>query len=289
MPHLLDAEYALDSSGIHLRRDPVHHREDRYDPRGFQVLRGIQERHFWYAGRHRFLLGALRDVLGSEHGLPGAPRGVDLGGGCGGWIQYLGKRMPGRFGELALADSSRVALDLAGPVVGPGVGRYQVDLLDLRWRDRWDVAFLLDVLQLIPEDLDALGQIRQSLRPGGLLFVTASALRFFWSEYDEANHLARRYSKADLRGLAERSGMDLLQSRYYMFFLSPLFLVSRLRQKLSRLDAAERVVELKRAHEVPAAPLNLLLRLAFAAETPLGLRLPFPWGTSILGVLRRPA
>jgi hypothetical protein len=33
--------------------------------------------------------------------------------------------------------------------------------------------------------------------------------------------------------------------------------------------------------------LNGLLSLIFAAETPLGLRLSFPWGTSVLGVFEK--
>jgi hypothetical protein len=44
------------------------------------------------------------------------------------------------FKELALADSSNKALQLAKPLLPLATLRYQIDLLDLRWRDRWDVA-----------------------------------------------------------------------------------------------------------------------------------------------------
>jgi hypothetical protein len=44
----------------------------------------------------------------------------------------------------------------------------------------------------------------------------------------------------------------------------------------------------EKTHRVPAAPVNALLSLAFCCETPLGHLLPFPWGTSILAVLRKP-
>ena len=36
--------------------DTVAHRDDEYDPAGFEILDRMQERHFWYRGRHRFLL-----------------------------------------------------------------------------------------------------------------------------------------------------------------------------------------------------------------------------------------
>ena len=44
----------------------------------------------------------------------------------------------------------------------------------------------------------------------------------------------------------------------------------------------------RRTHSTPPWPVNRLLGLIFAAETPLGAWLPFPWGTSVLAVMRRP-
>jgi len=45
---------------------------------------------------------------------------------------------------------------------------------------------------------------------------------------------------------------------------------------------------LDRSDRIPVAPLNLVLAAIFGAETPLGAWCPFPWGTSVLAVLRRP-
>jgi SAM-dependent methyltransferase len=77
--------------------------------------------------------------------------------------------------ELALADSSAEALRMAAEVLAAGTSTYQVDLLALPWRERWDDAFLLDVLEHIPEQEEALRQVHRSLAPGGLLLVTVSA------------------------------------------------------------------------------------------------------------------
>ena len=41
-------------------------------------------------------------------------------------------------------------------------------------------------------------------------------------------------------------------------------------------------------HAVPPAPINGLLTAAFGLETPLGRLVRFPWGTSLLAVLRKP-
>jgi SAM-dependent methyltransferase len=191
---------------------------------------------------------------------------------------------------LALSDSSLKALQLATDVVGAETHSFQIDLLNLEWTDRWDVAFLLDVLEHIPEDLTVLKEIQRSLRPGGLLFVTTPALQQFWSYNDEAVGHQRRYSRQDFRRLAEQSGLELCDARYFMFFLSGLVLASRWRgPDLKQMSAAEIHALLAKTHRIPAAPVNQLLRMIFSLETPLGLHVPFPWGTSILGVFRRPA
>jgi hypothetical protein len=197
--------------------------------------------------------------------------------------------VPNKFSELALSDSSLRALELAGSVVGEDVVRYQTDLLRLGWRDRWNAAFLLDVLEHIPADTEVLLQIRQALKPGGLCFVTTPALKCFWSYNDEIAHHVRRYTKDDFSRLAEAAGMRLLRASYFMFFLSPLLWLSRLkRPDLSNMDENETFALLERTHRVPMPPLNALMKLIFDLETPLGLWLPFPWGTSILGLFQKP-
>ena len=269
----------------------VLHREAEYDSRSFAVLRAMQSAHFWYRGRHRFLLHAVDQALGHRDGSPAPAHVVDLGGGCGGWIEYLlaHGRIP--ILEIALADSSRSALDLASMVLPSCVDRCAADLLDLRWSKRWDVAFLLDVLEHIPDHERALVQIRQALAPGGLLFVTVPALPQFWTWNDEFCRHQRRYSRHDLVSLAEACGFVVKDARYFMFFLSPLLLSSRLAvtsRARSLTEPRRRALALK-MHAVPHPLINLALGAIFACETPLGHYVPFPWGTSLLAVLERPA
>lgn len=276
-----------DPSGTYIPKEKVVHREEEYPSLAFDGHVVAQERHFWQLGRQRFIFRAFRRE--SSHLDSNALHVIDFGGGCGGWLRYLKRCSADNFGELALADSSLRALELAKPVVGEDVKRYQVDLLHIPWRNRWDVAFLLDVLEHFRDDAEALRQVKSSLRPGGLLFVATPALQTFWSAEDETAHHFRRYSRKDFRRLAEETGLDLLSTRYFMFFLSPLLWLSRLGwpdpAKMTRdeIDAYKK----KGTHRIPPAPLNRMLRLVFSLETPLGLWIPFPWGTSILGIFRK--
>jgi SAM-dependent methyltransferase len=289
MDHALDAGFTRRADGVLLAPEPVEHRDDEYDPAGFDAIRDMQARHFWYRGRHRFLLHSVKQAVRTFD----APRrdslqAVDLGGGCGGWVSYLLTRAPGLFRELALADSSTRALEYARGFVGPTVRRYQADLLRLPWSAGWDVAFLLDVLEHIPEDVEVLRQVYRALRPGGYLFVTTPALRAFWTYNDDLGHHVRRYSRRDFRRLARGTGFELRCSRYFLFFLSPLLLLSRLRRpNVEGLSADAIRAHLRRTHRVPVGAVNGALTMIFGMETPLGVWLPFPWGTSVLGVFRK--
>lgn len=283
--------YRLDASGgIRVPPNPVCHREQDYDSRGYHRLAAMQRDHFWYRGRHRFLLRAVRKWALPRFPSDSSPRLIDLGGGCGGWVRYLADASPWLAPQLALGDSSAHALTLAAESLPPTTVRFQTDILDLQWTDRWDCAFLLDVLEHVADHEGALCEIRRAVAPGGLLFITVPALRAFWSYVDEVGHHQRRYHVEDFTRLAHSTGWDLVDCRYFMFFLSPLLWLRRSMQSRSvgQMTTDERLVSAQKGDEVPPWLVNEGLAAIFASETPLGHLVRFPWGTSILAVLQRP-
>ena len=70
--------YQRGQDGIFEPSTPVQHRDDEYPEDGFATLFAMQERHFWYRGRHRFLLHAVDRYCPASAGPLSA---VDLGGG----------------------------------------------------------------------------------------------------------------------------------------------------------------------------------------------------------------
>ena len=73
-----------------------------------------------------------------------------------------------------------------------------------------------------------------------------------------------------------------------MFFLSPLYFLSRFKPGVDKLSQEGKRKLVENQHSVPAVPINEILTAVFAAETPLGHLLSFPWGTSVLGVFQKP-
>jgi SAM-dependent methyltransferase len=206
-------------------------------------------------------------------------------------VEYFQRRQLFPDGQVALGDSSPVALKAARELVPGQVSCFQIDLLDLGFDAAWDVGFLLDVVEHIDDDVAALRNAAQALVPGGLLFVTVPALQAFWSWNDEVVKHKRRYNAQQLRSAAERAGLVTVDTSYFMFLLSPLLVASRLlsQPRLAELDDEAQWALIEKTHAVPAAPVNGLLSGVFSLETPLSKLLHFPWGTSLLGVFRRPA
>ena len=156
--------YTLSEDGIFRPPLPVEHDDAAYDVAGFEMLEAMQARHFWYRGRHRFLVRALADAMRAGN-WPEPPRTIDIGCGCGGWISYLLAAGILPNADWAVADSSLVALRHARRNLPDRVKLYQVNLLDLQWKNRWDIGFLLDVLEHVPDDVAALRQLGRPWRP----------------------------------------------------------------------------------------------------------------------------
>jgi len=91
--------YHLTPTGNYQPLIPVVHRDDEYDQTGFDTLWDMQERHFWYRGRHRFLLKALDRFMPKTH----SPlRAIDLGGGVGGWVCSLPRQLDTPMGDISV-------------------------------------------------------------------------------------------------------------------------------------------------------------------------------------------
>lgn len=268
--------------------DKVSPFDEKFKPEAFKNLFVMQKEHFWYKSRHYFIFSRLLRILTQEKRNIADLAMIDLGAGCGGWIHYLQKKITPPPSELALGDLSIEALNLAREVVDPTTSLYHNDLKTPTWQDRWDVIFLLDVIEHIHDDVAVINNCRDALKPGGLMIITTPALHFFWSYNDEIIKHYRRYSKKDYQQLAVKTGVELIESRYFMTFLSPLLYLSRIRPPdLSTMSEEEINIHLLKTHRIPNPIINRVLELIFNLETPLNRFFPLPFGTSILTVLKK--
>ena len=75
-------------------------------------------------------------------------------------------------------------------------------------------VFSLNVFEHIQDDVVALREIRQKLKPGGTLLIYVPAFACLWTSLDEKLCHYRRYTKATLRRLVEQEGFVVEDARY---------------------------------------------------------------------------
>lgn len=238
----------------------------------FERMAELGSVHWWFVARSKILAEVIRRYVP----LPPEPNILEIGCGPG---HNLG--MLGRFGPVEACELDPVARDTATRRLGrPVVEGRLPDAIPFN-DGSYDLVALLDVLEHVDDDAGSLRRIRELLKPGGSLLLAVPANPWMFSAHDVAHHHKRRYRRRDLEQVA-------LDAGYEIALLSPFNTI------LFPLIAAARVIQKKFGREIhddalPPRPVNRLLRTVFESEATLVGRIPFPFGVSLLAVLRRPA
>jgi SAM-dependent methyltransferase len=171
----------------------------------------LEERHWWYRGRRRIVLDAIERLR-----LPSDARLLDVGCGSGAMLAQMR-----RFGSVTGVDVNPVAVKYAlnrgvGPVRTAGIER-------LPFADHeFDLLICLDVLEHVPDDRQALAELRRVSSPGSFLIATVPAYPALWSPHDVAAGHRRRYRAGELRVRAEGEGWRAVRETGFNAFLLPL-------------------------------------------------------------------
>ncbi|MEL7061103.1 MAG: class I SAM-dependent methyltransferase [Acidobacteriota bacterium] len=239
------------------------------DPEYGARYRDLYERHWWWRSREAMVLDLL------ERFAPAERDGDILDVGCGDGLLLAKLHRFGRPRGL----EPEAALLVTPPAERPAP--IDVCYLDADYRPERPLALvtMLDVLEHIENDREALGHLHRILRPGGVAVLTVPALRWLWTRHDTLNHHHRRYHRGELTDRLRDAGFDVEICRYAYHWLVPLKLAIRLKEGL-RAGAPT-------PPSVPAAPINTAFRCLSSAERRLPSRLRPPWGTSLVAVARR--
>jgi SAM-dependent methyltransferase len=150
----------------------------------------------------------------------------------------------------------------------------------------FDVATMLDVLEHLSDDCQALSEVRRVLRPGGALVMSVPAYQKLWSAHDEALHHFRRYEYHGLRRVLHEAGFTVPLLSFAMSLMPPIAWLWRrfiLPFKPRRPRHARRHSEGAILPAVPPA-LNRALIHYLQAEGKLVSRRPLRFGTSLVAV-----
>lgn len=144
-----------------------------------------------------------------------------------------------------------------------------------------DYVTALDVLEHVPDDRVVVQGFHRLLKPGGIAVVTVPASMALWSDWDVALHHFRRYDRPQLRALFPAEDWETVYVNYTNVPIYPLvWLVRKTRSWRRTRDGMPRTED-----RLPPRWLNTLQRALFVGMARL--RVPFPFGVSLLLVARR--
>lgn len=241
------------------------------DPKAYRDMAETEARHWWFTGR-RANLTAILETLS----LPNAARILEIGSGTGGNLDMLA-----RFGTVTALEMDATARLIAAEKTN---NRYHIvagacpDDLPFA-NDKFDLVCLLDSLEHIEADAATLIAVRGLLATGGQVLITVPAHPWLWSAHDVFLHHKRRYRRGGLRDLCRAAGFAVERLSYFNFFLFPLAVLARLKDRLMRSEVAT-------GADLPPAPINALFGALFASERFILPHVALPAGVSLLAVLR---
>jgi 2-polyprenyl-3-methyl-5-hydroxy-6-metoxy-1,4-benzoquinol methylase len=148
------------------------------------------------------------------------------------------------------------------------------DVADAVAGRKFDTAVLVNVLEHIDDDGQALRQLYDGLNPGGTVFLFVPAFEALYSDFDRAVGHYRRYHRDELAGKVADAGFEVLEARYVNLLgaLAWWVIACRLRRFPRRTWSVK-------LYDRTVTP---LVRRLEARWTP-------PFGQSVLCVGRRPA
>jgi SAM-dependent methyltransferase len=236
----------------------------------FQEMRNVQSGHWWFQSR----LSIIEELL-NKYTVKQRPqlRLIEIGAGVG-----VNAGLLRQYGELTLVECSDSAIGILEKDGYSVVKGFLPDVAD-KLGSRFDVILLIDVLEHIENDREALLSLKQLMGKDSLLIMTVPAFMFLWSAHDEVHAHYRRYERSSLMELLHEAGYNIELVSYYNMILFPFVFLARTIKKMTG----------SKKHDLARMPyvLNMILRLIFSCEKHLVARTGLPFGSSLCVVAKK--
>jgi len=236
----------------------------------------VERDHWLMKGRRLIVSDILKKNLDKS---AAKPKILDFGCGSGFFVSQLDKEGYDSYG----LDISWEAIEY-----GKRQGIKNLGVIDshkINFPDgHFDSVLALDVIEHLEDETWGLKEMERVLRSGGTLVILAPAFKFLWGVQDEASHHYRRYTMSDLVNKIKKStNLEAVRKSYFNTFLFLPIAAVRLLTRWLKIKNRESDFDLN------SPIINFLLSLVFGFERQLLRFLNFPFGVSIMLVLKKPA
>jgi SAM-dependent methyltransferase len=194
-----------------------------YDPKWHKELSELETGNFWFENRNEFIRWVSKKYLSSKS------RYLEIGCGTGFVLTMLRRNFP-RW-NFSASEMESTGISYAMQRLPKKVNFFQMDACAIPFLSEFDVIGAFDVLEHIPNDLKAISNIYNALKPNGFFVLTVPQHMFLWSQFDEIGCHFRRYSKEDIEVKLHSQGFKIIYSNSFNTLLLPLMFLSRLLNK----------------------------------------------------------
>lgn len=232
----------------------------------------IEETYFWFLARNEI----LKKIIKTQTSITKGDKVIDIGCGTGGFakvLEYEGY-------DVTCLDTQELAIEYCKKR-----GIKNLHLGDIKsyletHNGRFKAAFMLDVIEHIPDDQDVVNDVYKILDEDAYFIAAVPAYQWLWSKHDEIHMHYRRYNISNFIPLFKNAGFKIEYVSYFNSFLFPPAVLKRFVDKLTKNESNKPVDEV-------SSFINKLFFKIFKFEQNFLGKIKFPFGLSILLIARK--
>lgn len=158
---------------------------------------------------------------------------------------------------------------------------YDINAKENRFKNKYDIIFLMDVLEHIEDDKTFFNNLEFYLKHDGKIIINVPSLQIFYSKYDIAVGHCRRYTRSSIKKLINQKKYDI-KMYYWGLFLIPLLLLRKIINSFQ--DNHEKVIS--RGMSTKNKVVKKVLNILRFVEVTLPSKLRFV-GSSLIVILKK--
>ena len=236
----------------------------------------LENSHWWFVVRQKIILQALRKFIPSDK--TGRLKILNVGAAAGGSSKWLSA-----LGDVVSLDNDPLFLSY---LASQHLTVINASVTDIPLDDNsFDLVCAFDVIEHVKNDQRAVEELVRVCKPGGNICITVPAFQSLWANHDEVNRHQRRYITRQLQNLFSSQPVAVQYSSYFNSILFvPVFLFRKMHLlfKNNKQPNNSDFIYLRKN-----IFLNNILKNLFMAELFLLKWVKFPFGVSLIMVMRK--